>query len=265
MFNNRIADRIVTTDEWDIREAQLANKFTQYHNNLIHQKKMKSLFAPQDNTQKKVSEPVPNGMHQVVCYSIVDLGTQEVQWEGQTLYKRKVRFTFELPNETRVFNADKGEQPMVISREFTLSMHEKSVLRPFIEGWTGQKMNDVVAHQFDIFSLLGKNGLANIVHAKNGANIYANLQSVAPLMKGMSEVEAKNPIVAFETFGWDWDAFNALPSFLRDKISNTPEYSAAQSRLVEESMKNAEVIGSPAPPVKPKEINTSYESEDLPF
>lgn len=245
----------IIQDEWDVREARLAEKFTIYHNNLIH-KKMKSLFAPADNNQRRQSEPVPSGMHHAICYSIIDLGTQPVQWEGQTLMKRKVRFTFELPNELRTFNEEKGPQPMVISREFTLSMHEKSVLRPFVEGWLGQKFaNDIAAAQFNIFSLIGVNGLGNIIHTKKGDATYANLQAVTPLMKGMSELIAVNPLVEFETFEWDWDTFNNFPQFLQEKLKQTPEWDAAQARLASQPQKKVQ-------PIKPQETS---EEDDLPF
>jgi hypothetical protein len=36
-------------------------------------------------------------------------------------WQRKIRFSFELPTELRVFSEEKGEQPIAIHKEYTLS------------------------------------------------------------------------------------------------------------------------------------------------
>ena len=65
---------------------------------------------------------IPAGNHIARCYSMVELGTLTETILGQEKQVHKIRLTFELPDELRVFNPEKGEQPCVISKEFTLSM-----------------------------------------------------------------------------------------------------------------------------------------------
>jgi hypothetical protein len=44
----------------------------------------------------------------------------------------------------------------VISKEFTLSMHEKSTLRQFLESWRGKAFTEKEALSFDVTALIGK-------------------------------------------------------------------------------------------------------------
>ena len=74
-------------------------------------------------------ELIPAGLQVARCYSMIEIGSVAETWEGQSKVSKKVRLTFELPNELRTFKPENGEQPMSISKTFTLSMHEKAGLR----------------------------------------------------------------------------------------------------------------------------------------
>jgi hypothetical protein len=55
--------------------------------------------------------------------------------------QRKIRLSWELPTELRVFKEEKGEQPIAIHKEYTLSFGEKSNLRIDIRSRRGREMN----------------------------------------------------------------------------------------------------------------------------
>jgi hypothetical protein len=216
----------------------------------------KGFHAPVGESKPK--EIVPSGNHVATCYQVIDLGTVEGQWEGQPNFKRKIRLTFELPNELRVFSEEKGKQPLVISREFTFSMHENSVLRPFIQSWIGKTMNDDDARKFDFSSLCGMSGLLNIIHANKDGKTYANISTMTPLITGMSAPAPINPQVVifldnFEYF--NWDGYNALPEFMQKKIAESPEWGYLQNWMSEEKAK----------PTAKKSKPTPTQDDDLPF
>ena len=73
-------------------------------------------------------EKVPSGTHIARCYEMIHIGTVTWEYLGEVKETDKVRLTFELPAEMRQFNEEEM-QPMVISKEYTLSMHEKANLR----------------------------------------------------------------------------------------------------------------------------------------
>jgi hypothetical protein len=221
----------------------------------------KGFHAPVSESKPK--EVVPSGNHIATCYQVIDLGTIEGQWEGQPTFKRKVRLTFELPNELRVFNPDNGKQPMVISREFTLSMHENSVLRPFIQSWIGKTMNDDDARKFDISSLCGMSGLLNIIHASKDGKTYANISTMTPLIAGMPAPAPINPqtIIFLDDFeNFNWDGYNDLPEFMQKKVAESPEWNHLQNWMATKASSLATPPSAPSAPV-----TNQTQEDDLPF
>ena len=95
-------------------------------------------------------EPIPSGSYPARCYSMIHLGTIEENILGTVKKLNKVRITWELPTELKVFKEENGEQPHVISKEFTLSLHEKATLRNFLKNWRGKDFTEDEAKAFDI-------------------------------------------------------------------------------------------------------------------
>ena len=172
-------------------------------------------------------EPIPAGAHAARCYSIVDLGTSQQVISGNEKIVRKVRITFELPTERRVFSEEKGEQPCVISKEFTLSLSEKSNLRAFLRSWRGKDFTEQEAAAFDIARLIGAPCLLNIIHVAGKTNpgkLYDEISSVSPLPKGMTCPPQENPSFEFSVSEWNQEAFETMPGFLREKIMASFEF-----------------------------------------
>jgi len=80
-------------------------------------------------------ELIPTGNYIARCYKMIHIGTVEEVILGDKKILNKVRIGWELPTELRVFNEEKGEQPLVIDKEFTLSLYEKSALRGVLKSW----------------------------------------------------------------------------------------------------------------------------------
>jgi hypothetical protein len=109
-------------------------------------------------------ELIPSGNYIARCYQMLEIGTVQEIIMGQPKTLKKVRIGWELPEETRTFSQDKGEQPFVISQEFTLSMNEKSNLRKVLASWRGKDFSDKEAEAFDITKLLGVPCMLNVIH-----------------------------------------------------------------------------------------------------
>jgi hypothetical protein len=172
-------------------------------------------------------EPIAAGSYAARCYSMVHIGTVTGTFEGQEKVQNKVRITWELPTELKVFKEENGEQPMIISKEFTLSMHEKASLRKFLESWRGKGFTEAEAKSFDITQLLGKPCLVSILHKVKDGKTYAELSSVSTLPKGMVCDAQINPNFEFNYEPFDQDKFLSLPEWLRKKMETTPEYKKA--------------------------------------
>ena len=177
--------------------------------------------------------PVDAGTYMARCFSMVHIGTVEMTWEGQVKHLNKVRLSWELPTELKEFKEGEGEKPYVISKEYTLSMHEKANLRKTLESWRGAPFTEDQAKAFDVTKLLGVECMLSIIHSvpKADGRTYANISSIAKLMKGSVCPEQISP--RFE-FSYDQptaellEKFESFPDFLKDKIKSTPEWKKAQ-------------------------------------
>ena len=112
-----------------------------------------AILATTTATQREL---IPAGNYLARCYQMIEIGTVREIILGEEKVLKKVRIGWELPTEKRVFNEEKGEQPFVISKEFTLSMHEKSSLRGMLKSWRGKDFTEDEAKAFDITNLIGK-------------------------------------------------------------------------------------------------------------
>lgn len=183
------------------------------------------------NTGGASFEPIATGNYPARCYSMVHIGTIEENILGTLKTLNKVRVTWELPTELKVFKEENGEQPQVISKEFTLSLHEKATLRGFLKNWRGKDFTDEEAKSFDIEKLVGAPCMLNITHKtkKDGSGIYAEIGSVSTMPKGFVCPDAINEPFVWTYENFDQEKFNSLPEYLRNKMINSAEYKDALS------------------------------------
>lgn len=186
-----------------------------------------AIKAPEFNSSKQIERKiVPQGNHIARCYGMIEIGTVTEKILGEEKTNYKVLIDWELPLETTTFSEEKGEQPFVFSKEFTLSMHEKSNLRGVITSWRGKPLSDNEAKTFDLTKLIGATCMLNIVHrqSRDGSKTYPHLAGVTPLPKGFTCPEQINPTRLLEYDKWNQDVFMSLPEWLSNKIAGTKEY-----------------------------------------
>jgi len=178
------------------------------------------------NTGGANFEPIATGNYPARCYSMVHIGTVEEIILGVTKKLNKVRITWELPTELKVFKEENGEQPQVISKEFTLSLHEKATLRSFLKNWRGKDFTDAEAKAFDIEKLVGAPCMLNITHKnkKDGSGVYAEIGSISSMPKGFTCPDQINKSFVFTYDDFDSEKFNSLPDYLKNKMVTSDEY-----------------------------------------
>lgn len=187
-----------------------------------------SILATNSYVQREL---IPSGNYIARCYQMIEIGTVQEIIMGQPKTLKKVRIGWELPEETRVFSSEKGEQPFVISQEYTLSMNDKANLRKMLASWRGKDFSDKEAEAFDITKLLGVPCMLNVIHkpSKDGQKIYENIGSVSPLPKSVKCPPQINKTVKIEYDSFDKDAFEVLPDFIKDKMKGSLEYAAMKN------------------------------------
>lgn len=127
--------------------------------------------------------PCPAGLHQAVCVDVVDLGVLETAFGPK--HKISVRWqTAETMSDGR---------PFLVSKRYTASLHEKSVLRHDLESWRGRPFTGEELRGFDVEKLVTANCQLVVVHkAGEQGKVWANVQTIAPLAKGQAKLTGRD-------------------------------------------------------------------------
>jgi hypothetical protein len=186
------------------------------------------IIAKAESTSK--FKPVPTGMHLARCYRIIDLGTQKKVWQGKESFKRQIMMQFEIHGEDDEDNpivTDKGD-PMSISKNYTLSLHENARLRIDLESWRGAAFTAEEIKGFDLTRVLGAWAMVNVAKSlgddgKEYTNIN-NINSVPSSIKKSGLPEAFNEAKMFSLDKPDLVLFESFGDKLKDKIKSSPEW-----------------------------------------
>ncbi len=161
-------------------------------------------------------EQAPAGTHRATCYSIIDLGTQHVEFNGEEKTQNQVMISWELPDETM-----SDGRPFSVSRFYTNSLHEKSSLRKDLAAWRGRDFTEQELAGFDLASIIGKGCLVSVVmNQKNKAKVGA----VLAMPKGTATSKLVNDQRLFFLDEWDAHVWENLPKGLKAIIMKSDEY-----------------------------------------
>lgn len=176
------------------------------------------LMARQD--ENKDFEKCPQGNHIAVCFSVIDMGMQDNNFQGKITQKRKVRISWEIPGQLMTEGEFAG-QPFSIAKTYTLSLSEKAILYKDLISWRGKAFTKEELAGFDLLAILGKACLVNVIHnvSDDGQKTYVNVAGVSQLPKGMGAPPIVNPIRKFSIDDQKPGDFEALPKWLQEKIN----------------------------------------------
>jgi hypothetical protein len=187
-------------------------------------------------------ENAPEGVAACRCYRIIDLGTQESDYQGQKKIAHKILVNWEL-----VGTSNAEGKPYTIGKKYTLSLSEKATLRKDLEAYRGRKFTPAELEGFDISKLINAPCMLNIIHATKDGKTYANIGSIMPLPNGMVAPQLVNDKVLFSLSSFDESVFNGLSDGLKKIIMSSPEYD--------------EVTGTAQPSLQGASMN----DDDIPF
>ena len=164
--------------------------------------------------------PAPQGTHLAICNMVVDLGKQRGEYQGVPNVKHKVYIRWELPHERLTWTDRDGKEqegPRVVSKTYTVSLHENSALRADLVGWRGRNFSPEEEAAFDIANLLGKPCMVTIVHKESNGKKFANVQSVSGVPRGMTKpTECECPLLLYDND--NPSAWDRIPEWLQKKI-----------------------------------------------
>jgi hypothetical protein len=173
-----------------------------------------------------------------VLYSIVDMGHLETNFDNKKKWTPKVRFTFELPDQTDEYEVvengktTKVQKPMVVSIEQTRSLGEKASLRKLLEQWRGQTFTSKELQAFSLKNLLGKPAMLTLIHkTSQQGRQYCAIAGASKLPKGMkAPATTINDTIYYEIEEGEGGQFPDMPEWLQEKIRASKEFATAAGK-----------------------------------
>lgn len=169
---------------------------------------------------KKSNGRIEDGTYGARIQGLVDLGLQKTEWKGETKENYKVFITFEFPTE-RV-EVEGVSRPRWLSKEYTISTHEKSALYGLLKAADPDgKATNKGRH---VKGLLGLPVMVEVGSTESG---NAKVVNVIKPMKGMAVGELENPTTFFDLDKIDFKVWEKLPTWLQDKIKGGVDFDAS--------------------------------------
>lgn len=183
-----------------------------------------AIIAKSDSEKK--FDPISEGVHLAVCYGIIDLGDQWSEQFKKT--SRKIQLLWELPHETYI-DKDGQERPRFTSKEYTLSLGEKSTLRKDLQAWRNKAFTEDELAGFDLQNILGKACQISIIHKENNGALRANIAGIMALTKGTQTPPLINQPIYFDLNSEDPieiinEYLNLLPEWIKNKVKESSTY-----------------------------------------
>ena len=188
------------------------------------------LISTTNFSSSKEFKNSPPGSHLGRLYKIVDLGTQQGEWEGKATYARKMIFYFELHGED-----DKGlplvnddGKPLIVTKYYNASLGEKATLRKHLQTWLNLDFSKM-PEGFDLEKLLGKFAMINVTTYQKDGKTRASvegLSAVPAIVVKHGLPEGFNEISMFTLNKFDSAKFDALSDGIKKMIISSPEYRA---------------------------------------
>jgi hypothetical protein len=170
-------------------------------------------------------EKLEDGVYTAVSSMLIDLGVQNN--ERFEKKQRKFIIVWQILGQTIEINGE--EKPRVISKEYTLSLNEKSKLRADLQAWRGKAFTPEELNGFDLVNILNKACQLQIITEEKNNKPHTNIASIMAMPKGM-QVAGTDDTVYFNTYEPDtFNNFGKIPKWIQDKIRNCEN--KAESKL----------------------------------
>ena len=177
-------------------------------------------------------EQAPKGMHNATCYRLVDVGTHEETFEGESKKRHSIFIYWEL-NDAKMEDG----QPFSIMKQYTLSLNEKSALYKDLCAWRKKQFTQEELGGFDLTNILGVTCDLDIGETSTGKSKVVAVYS--------PDGGAKKAPTVNEQIAFDIDEYVAgnkdmiglwvdLPAWIQTKIDESFEVKARDSKRAAE-------------------------------
>lgn len=204
------------------------------------------------------------GVYTGVASALIDLGLQENSMYKKT--QRKVMIIWNIVGETITVNDE--ELPRVISKEYTMSLGEKSTLRKDLEAWRGKVFSADELEGFDLRNIINTACQLQINAQEKNGKTYTNIAAIMAIPKG-TKIDTVDDTYIFDTYEPEsWNNYDKIPNWIKEKIKKalniTETGLAVYIKDYEEMQKEQEGKQEEAiPEISEEELENI--GDDLPF
>ena len=154
------------------------------------------------------------GVYTGVASALIDLGLQENSMYKKT--QRKVMIIWNIVGETITVNDE--ELPRVISKEYTMSLGEKSTLRKDLEAWRGKVFSADELEGFDLRNIINTACQLQINAQEKNGKTYTNIAAIMAIPKG-KKIDTVDDTYIFDTYEPEsWNNYDKIPNWIKEKI-----------------------------------------------
>jgi len=164
------------------------------------------------------------GSYGATCRQIIDLGTQESDYQGVKSHKHQILVGWELDELME------DGRPFVVSKFYTASLNEKANFRQDLISWRGRDFTNEELGGFDPANILGAPCMLSLILTEKGK---IKVQNVSKLPKGMTVPPLVNPKIYFSLMHgkYDQQVFDNLSEGIKKIIMQSPEYLNRQQEV----------------------------------
>ena len=219
---------------------------------------MSMMVRSEGNSEIKQLEP---GVYTGIATAIIDLGIQENMRYGKQ--QRKAIIVWNIVGETVKVNDE--ELPRVISKEYTMSLGEKSTLRKDLEAWRGRPFTTEELQGFDLKNILNVPCQLQINQQEKNGKTYVNIAAIMAIPKGMSVAPVDSTYV-FDTYDLStWENYDKIANWIKEKIKKALNLAETQLDLYIKDYEENKKEQEGKKQEEETEDDTEVPQDDLPF
>lgn len=161
-----------------------------------------------------------NGVYTAISSMLIDIGPQKSTLDNNI--RRKFIMIWNIVGEFIEVNNEK--LPRVMSKEYTLSLNEKSNLTKDLQAWRGKAFSEEELQGFDILTVMNKPCQLQIINEEKNGKTYNNISAIMAMPKGMTVEPLEETTVFITNNPETWENWGKIPKWIREKIKKAERF-----------------------------------------
>lgn len=165
-----------------------------------------------------------NGVYTALSSMLIDIGFQKSVLDNNI--RRKFMMVWTIVGE--FIEVNKEQLPRVMSKEYTLSLNEKSNLRKDLQAWRGQAFTEEELQGFDLLTVMNKPCQLQIINEEKNGKTYNNISAIMAMPKGMTVEPLQETTVFITNNPETWNNWEKIPKWIKEKIKKAEGYETSE-------------------------------------